>query len=152
MSKLKALELRCVRIRDCNTSEEWALRGLNPWPSDYESAALTYWAKSPMRRERDSNPRNSLELAGFQDRCVKPTPPSLHIFLFQSNYTKILFFFAILNNFFCLKMLECFSTFQHQSSLLIMFNFQIFKIYEVKFNLLNNTKIFIIIHRDYLLF
>ena len=25
----------------------WARRGLNPWPSDYESAALTSWATSP---------------------------------------------------------------------------------------------------------
>ncbi len=50
-------------------------------PLGYFSLVLLHFFKLfqiKKRREWDSNPRNALTFAGFQDRCLKPTRPSLH--------------------------------------------------------------------------
>ena len=46
----------------------------NEWKKIRSFGNGSYWI---WRRERDSNPRRTCILAGFQDRCLQPTRPSL---------------------------------------------------------------------------
>ena len=78
-AKLNVLKTKKTKDRKCNPSfvaHPAELESTTSWSVARRSIQLSYGC---WRKEWDSNPRMAHTIAGFQDRCLKPTRPSFHI-------------------------------------------------------------------------
>ena len=111
--KKASSKTRCFwrRIRDLNPGAGCPTYSLSRGASSATWVILHLW-----RREWDSNPWYAHTYAGFQDRCLKPTRPSLHvwhiyyyiIFILYVNYffiKKDTIFYSIIVSFFLIIIL-----------------------------------------------
>ena len=57
----------------------YTLQGSNLWPVVCKTTATTIWATPSCWGESGIRTRGSVKISGFQDRCTKPTLPSLLI-------------------------------------------------------------------------
>lgn len=83
----------------------WARRGLNPWPSDYESAALTSWATSPYICNISTPYWIWTNDFKFRKLALYPAELREHFLFHDAKILKIFGITKLFNNFFIIQYL-----------------------------------------------